>query len=127
VRLSVVARWELPHGDPPLGPPPGPAVLELRVTDAHGRPLLQHREMVVVAHRSNDGDHWLSVRHSLHLRLPERRSYRFQLQLPEAFRVDGDAWEIEWLQFSVEDGRMIAWPVTVLPLAGAVKGASDGR
>ena len=127
VRLGVVARWELPHDDPPLGPPPGPAALELRVSDAQGRTLLQHRELVAVAHRSNDGDHLLSVRHSLHLRLPERGSYRFQLQLPEAFRADGDAWEIEWLQFTVEDGRMIAWPVPVLPLAGVVEIASDGR
>lgn len=122
VRLGVVARWELPHDDPPLGPPPGPAALELRVSDAQGRPLLQHREMVAVAHRSNDGDHWLSVRHSLHLRPPERGSYRFRVALPEAFRLDGDAWEIEWLELTVEDGRMTAWPVSVLPLAGVVEG-----
>lgn len=127
VRLGVVARWELPHDDPPLGSPPGPAALELRVSDAQGRPLLQHREMVAVAHRSNDGDHWLSVRLTRHLRLAEHGSYRFRVALPEAFRVDGDAWEIEWLQLTVEDGRMTAWPVSVLPLAGAVEGASDGR
>ena len=127
LRVAVVARWELPHGDPPLGPPPGPAALELRVSDAHGRQRLQHRAMVPVAHRSADGDHWLSVRHTLHLRLPERDSYRFRVQLPEAFRADGDAWEIEWLQCTVEDGRMTPWPVTVLPLAGAVEGRPDAR
>ncbi len=127
LRVGVLARWELPHDDPPLGPPPGPAALDLRVSDAHGRTLLQHRQMVVVAHRSNDGDHWLAVRHSLHLRLAERGSYRFFVQLPEAFRGDGDAWEIEGLQLTVEDGRMAAWPVTVLPLAGVVEGSSDGR
>ncbi|MCT0207650.1 hypothetical protein [Synechococcus sp. CS-1332] len=122
LRLVVVARWELPHDNPPLGQPPDPAALELRVSDAQGRIRLQHREMVAVAHRSNDGDHWLSVRHTLHLRLPERGSYRFRLQLPEEFRVDGDTWDIEWLQLSVEDGRMTAWPVSVLPLDGAVEG-----
>jgi hypothetical protein len=122
VRLGVVARWELPHDDPPLGAPPDPAPLELRVSDAQGRPLRQHRERVAVAHRSNDGDHWLSVRLTLHLRLPEHGSYRFRVALPEAFRVDGDAWEIEWLQLTVEDGRMTAWPVSVLPLGGAVEG-----
>ncbi|MBW4529420.1 MAG: hypothetical protein KME02_01905 [Aphanothece saxicola GSE-SYN-MK-01-06B] len=122
LRLGVVARWELPHDNPPLGQPPGPAALELRVSDDRGRSLLQHRELVAVAHRSDDGDHWLSVRHTLHLRLPERGSYRFQVKLPEEFRGDGDVWEIEWLQLSVEDGRMIAWPVPVLPLAGAVEG-----
>lgn len=122
LRLGVVARWELPHDNPPLGQPPGPAALELRVSDAHGRPTLQHREMVVVAHRSDDGDHWLSVRHTLHLRLPERGSYRFRVKLPEKVLADGDTWEIEWLQLSVEDGRMTAWPVPVLPLAGAVEG-----
>ena len=127
LRVAVVARWELPHGDPPLGPPPGPAALELRVSDAHGRQRLQHRAMVPVAHRSADGDHWLSVRHTLHMRLPERDSYRFRVQLPEAFRADGDAWEIEWLQCTVEDGRMTPWPVTVLPLAGAVEGRPDAR
>lgn len=122
LRLVVVARWELPHDHPPLGQPPDPAALELRVSDLHGRPLLQHREMVAATHRSNDGDHWLSVRHTLHLRLPERGSYHFRLQLPEEFRIDGDTWEIEWLQLSVEDGRMTAWPVPVLPLDGAVEG-----
>ncbi|MEA5441655.1 hypothetical protein [Cyanobium gracile] len=122
LRLDVVARWELPHDNPPLGQPPGPAALELRVSDAHGRPRLQHRGMVVVAHRSDDGDHWLSVRQSLHLRLPERGSYRFRVELPEVFRADGDAWEIEWLRLSVEDGRMTAWPVPVLTLAGAEEG-----
>ena len=127
LRVAVVARWELPHGDPPLGPPPGPAALELRVSDAHGRQRLQHRAMVPVAHRSADGDHWLSVRHTLHLRLSERDSYRFRVQLPEAFRADGDSWEIEWLQCTVEDGRMTPWPVTVLPLAGAVEGRPDAR
>jgi len=127
LRVAVMARWELPHGDPPLGPPPGPAALELQVSDAHGCPRLQHRAMVPVAHRSADGDHWLSVRHTFHLRFPERDSYRFRVQLPEAFRADGDAWEIEWLQCTVEDGRMTPWPVTVLPLAGAVEGRPDGR
>ncbi|MEA5416457.1 hypothetical protein [Synechococcus sp. BA-132 BA5] len=122
LRVGVVARWELPHDDPPLGQPPGPAALELRVSDALGRPRLQHREMVVVAHRSDDGDHWLSLRHTLHLGLPERGSYRFRVHLPEEFRTDGDAWELEWLQLSIEDGRRTAWPVPVLPLVGAVEG-----
>lgn len=122
LRVGVVARWELPHDDPPLGQSPGPATLELRVSDALGRPRLRHREMVVVAHRSDDGDHWLSVRHTLNLRLPERGSYRFRVKLPEEFRLDGDAWEIEWLQLTVEDGLMSAWPVAVLPLDGALEG-----
>jgi hypothetical protein len=44
------------------------------------------------------------------------------VQLPEEFWVDGDAWEIEWLQLTVEDGRMIAWPVPVLPRDGPEEG-----
>ena len=122
LRVGVVARWELPHDDPPLGQPPDPAALELRVSDALGQARLKHREMVVVAHHSNDGDHWLSVRHTLHLRLPERGSYRFRVKVPEEFRLDGDAWEMEWLQLTVEDGLMTAWPVAVLPLNGALEG-----
>ncbi|MCP9833254.1 MULTISPECIES: hypothetical protein [unclassified Cyanobium] len=121
LRVGVVARWELPHDNPPLGQPPEPAALELRVSDALGRPRLRHRGMVVVAHRSDDGDHWLSVRQTLHLRLPERGSYRFRVRVPEEFRVDGDAWEMEWLQLTVEDGLMSAWPVAVLPLDGALE------
>jgi len=83
----------------------------LAVSDAQGRPHLRHREMVAVVHSLSDGDHWLSVRRELHLRLPERGSYRFRVELPEALRADGDLWEIEWLQLTLTDGLRTAWPV----------------
>ncbi len=116
VRVGVVARWELPHDDPPLGQPPPTAALELRVCDALGRPRLRHRQTLTVAHRSSDGDHWLSARQVIHLRLPEPCSHRFRVQLPETFRADGDLWEIEWLRLTVEDGLMTPRPVPVLSL-----------
>ncbi len=114
VRVGVVARWELPDDKAPLGQPPSTAVLELRVCDAVGHPRLRHRQTVAVAHRSSDGDHWLSARHVIHLRLPEPGSHRVSVQLPETFRADGDQWEIEWLRLTVEDGMRTARPVPVL-------------
>ncbi|MEA5411844.1 hypothetical protein VB737_08700 [Synechococcus sp. BA-120 BA3] len=122
VRVGVVARWELPHDDPPLGQPPVTAALELRVCDALGRPRLQHRQTLAVAHHSSDGDHWLSARHVLHLRLPEPGSHRFRVQLPETFRADGDLWEIEWLRLTVEDGLRTPRPVPVLSLEVPLEG-----
>lgn len=82
--------------------------------DALGRPCLRHRQTVTVAHRSSDGDHWLSAHQVIHLRLPETGSHRFRVQLPETFRADGDIWEIEWLRLAVEDGLMTPRPVPVL-------------
>ncbi|MDM7952845.1 MAG: hypothetical protein QUV07_06485 [Cyanobium sp. CZS 25K] len=125
LRVDVLARWELPHDNPPLGTPPVTAAIVLAVSDAQGRPRLRHRQMVAVVHSSSDGDHWLSVRRELHLRLPERGSYRFRVELPEALRADGDLWEIEWLQLTLTDGLRTAWPVPVLPLARAAEGHGD--
>jgi hypothetical protein len=122
VRVQMVARWELPHDKAPLGQPPANAALELRVCDALGRPRLRHRQTVAVAHRSSDGDHWLSAHHVIHLRLPEPGSHRFRVQLPETFRADGDHWEIEWLRLTVEDGLRTARPVPVLSLDAATEG-----
>jgi hypothetical protein len=78
--------------------------------------------MVAVAHRSSDGDHWLSARHVIHLRLPEPGSQRFRVQLPEALRADGDVWEIEWLRLTVEDGLRTPRPLRVLSLDGVTEG-----
>ncbi len=122
VRVGVEARWELPDDDPPLGQPPATATLELQVCDALGRPRLRHRQTLAVAHRSSDGDHWLSARQVMHLRLPEPGSHRFRVQLPESFRADGDLWELEWLRLTVEDGLRTARPVPVLSLDGAMEG-----
>lgn len=116
VRVGLKARWELPHDDPPLGQPSTTTTLELRVCDALGRPRLRHRQTLAVAHRSNDGDHWLSAGQVIHLRLPEAGSHRFRVELPESLRADGDIWEIEWLRLTVEDGLHTARPVPVLPL-----------
>lgn len=119
LRVSVAARWEPPHDDPPAGNPPRSTAMDLLVSDSVGRPRLRHREMVGVGRWSNDGDHWLSIRQQLHLRLPERDSWRIRVELPEDFRGDGDPWEIEWLQLTLEDGLVTAWPMTVLPVEGA--------
>ncbi len=119
LRVSVAARWEPPHDDPPAGNPPRSAGLELLVSDSLGRSRLRHREMVGVGRWSNDGDHWLSIRRQLHLRLPGRDSWRIRVELPEDLGGDGDPWEIEWLQLTVEDGLVTPWPVAVLPVARA--------
>jgi hypothetical protein len=120
LRVSLRARWERPHEGPPMGQPPAEAALDLRVSDGLGRQRLHHRERVRVSQGSSDGDHWLSVRRQLHLRLSERDSYRIRVELPEHFAGDGDRWEIEWLQLTLEDGLVTPWPVPVLPLEGAV-------
>ncbi|WP_216903299.1 hypothetical protein [Synechococcus sp. CCY 9618] len=121
LRVSVAARWERPHDGPPAGSSLRTAALDLVVSDGLGRPWLRHREMVGVGRWSNDDDHWLSVRRQLYLRLPERDSWRVRVELPEDFRDAGEPWEIEWLQLTLEDGVVTAWPVTVLPLEGAAR------
>ncbi|MCT0198683.1 hypothetical protein KQ313_03155 [Synechococcus sp. CS-1325] len=116
LKLVVRARWELPDGATPELPPLALAPFSLSLSDATGERRLDHQATLAVVKHANDGDHWLTLTQTHHLRLPVPGSYRLRVTVPEAFGPQDDPWEIEWLQLSVEDGVKTAFRVPLLPL-----------
>lgn len=116
LRVMVQARYERPSSDRP--PAAGlPAVrLELSVAGPRGEPLLQETLKPVPNRYSNDGDHWLTVEQTLHLRLAQRESVRVRAVLPEQLADGGEPWAIEWIELVLEDGVVVPEPVAALPL-----------
>lgn len=116
VKLVVRARWELPDGAKPEHDPPALAPFSLSLSDGAGQRRLDHQATLKVCRHTNDGDSWLTLTQTHHLRLAEPGSYRLRVTVPETFSPQGDPWEIEWLQLSVEDGVKTAFRVPLLPL-----------
>lgn len=123
VRVQVEARYERPSGDrPPLGRQK-PARLSLSVAGPCGEPLLEEQQNLAAVARSSDGDAWLTVRQTVHLRLPRSLSLRVRADLTEQLEDGGGPWELEWLQLVIEDGVVSPGPVVTLSLNPGLEGA----
>jgi hypothetical protein len=116
LRVRLRARYERPRSDsPPTAVLPS-ARLELSVSGPRGERLLEQSHSLAPAHHSNDGDHWLTLERTFHLRLPEPESIRVRVDLTERLDDGGEPWEIEWLELVLEDGLVTPIPVTAPPL-----------
>ena len=116
LRAVVRARYERPSSDRPPAAGLPPVRLELSVAGPRGEQLLQETLKLVPARHSNDGDHWLTVTQTVHLRLPQRESVRVQAVLSEQLADGGEPWAIEWIELVLEDGVVSPQPVAALPL-----------
>ncbi|MFS6827412.1 hypothetical protein [Cyanobium sp. ATX-6F1] len=110
------ARYEEPSHHPAgTGAPPDGLTLELRLTDALGRALLQERQPLKLRHVEGSDDACWTVSARWHLRLDEPRSVRVRVELPPT--LAGGGLELEWLDLLVEDGVVTPWPINVSALA----------
>lgn len=115
LRLQVEARYEVPY-HPPTGAaePPDGLTLELSLSDALGRSLLQERQPLKLRHFESSDDAWWTVSSRWHLRLDEPRSVRVRVVVPAELAAGG--LELEWLELLVEDGVVTPWHVNTRAL-----------
>lgn len=126
LRLVVQARYEEPdrlplppHRTPALvsQAPPSTVELELRLSDAWGRPLLQENRSVRLHHWSGSEEEWWSLQSRWHLKLSQPGSVRIQVAVPPQLAAGN--LELEWLELLVEDGVVTPWLVAARPLGPA--------
>ncbi len=117
LQLVLRARWERPSSDRPPLADLQPVELTFTVSDELGRCRLNEQRTITPFHGSSEGDHWLSLAETFHLRVEEPQSLRFRFDLPERLQDGGEPWEIEWSELVLEDGVVTAFEVAALPLA----------
>ncbi len=116
LRLQLRARYERPRSESPPSAELPPVRLQLRVTGVRGEPLLEQTCSSAPECHTNDGDHWLTLQQTFHLRLAQPESIRVQFDLSEQLDDGGEPWEIEWLELQLEDGIVTPFPVSAPPL-----------
>jgi hypothetical protein len=112
LRLRARARYAPRAG--PMGRL-NPVPLRLRIEDRIGRPRLDTTWTAPLRPRqSRDGDSCAERLQLLLLRMGERDSLRFRIEVPES--LANGAGELEWLELVVEDGVVVrdAWKVSEL-------------
>ncbi|MCP9848921.1 hypothetical protein [Cyanobium sp. Morenito 9A2] len=116
LRLQVEARYEEPFHPPAgAGAPPDGLTLELSLTDALGRALLQERQPLRLRPVAGSDDEGWTASARWHLQLDEPRSVRVRVALPQ--ELAKGALELEWLDLLVEDGVVTPWPINARALA----------